>query len=361
MTSQQNRSVISRRRLAALLAMPAIVGRSADVSGAGAPRKVTIAGITGWFQVPFDSIVLAAFRQAHRDIEVSYLPVGDAFQTLAFLRRQRASPPADVVLLEAGVAATATAEGLLTPLTVETMPVLKDLIPQAIIANCAGPGLLMDSLALGYGPNSITQVPRYWRNLWDPAFGSRIALQVPPDPLGLATTALAGRLFGGADMLHGLELGIIALEQLAPRVVLWDPEPDIYKAVARGEAGIGPGWNAPARAQAALTPGQFAVTLPNEGSPTMVRTVNLVKNCHQPEAARTLIAWLLGPEAQRLLTEGMFFAPVNTKADMPRASLERVGATPEMVARRMPMDWVVIDGIRDQISEAWRKQNLSGG
>ena len=321
---------------------------------------MTIAAVGGWFQTYFDTIVLAAFRKSHPDIAVFFYPVGNAFQTLALLRRQRAYPSTDVVLLEAGVATRATAEGLFEPLKPDTMPVLNDLIPQALIPNIAGPALMLDSLAMGYSPGQITRAPRSWRNLWDPTYGRRIALQTPPDPVALAMTAVAGALFGGTELLRALEVGLTALGQLAPRVVLWDPVPDVYTAIAVGDAGIGPGWNARAQNQAGLTPGRFAASIPEDGSPVMVTTINLVKGAPQPAAARVLIAWLLGSEAQRLLTEVMFYAPVNAKADISTPSLARVGATPAMAARRMPMDWVVVDAIRDQITREWRRRNLTG-
>ena len=42
-----------------------------------------------------------------------------------------------------------------------------------------------------------------------------------------------------------------------------------------------------------MTPGRFAAIIPEEGGPYLTTTVNLVKGSQQPEAARTLIAWLL--------------------------------------------------------------------
>jgi putative spermidine/putrescine transport system substrate-binding protein len=339
----------------AVLASPAVISRPAR-----AARSVTFAAPAGWVQTGFDTTILGAFRKAHPDIAVFYYPVGNSFQALGLLRGQRSFPSTDIALLETTAATMASTEGLVVPLNGETMPVIKDLIPQAILPGIAGPAFVLDSLAMGYSPGQVSQAPRSWRDLWDTAYGHRIALQTPPDTAALALTAVAGALFGGGDLFRSLETGLTALTQLAPRVVLWDPVPDIYTAIAAGDAGIGPGWNARAQTQAALTPGRFAANIPDEGSPVTVTTVNLVKGAPQPEAARTLIAWLLGPEAQRLLTETLYFAPVNARADIPIASLARVGATPAMAARRMAMDWVAIDAIRDQIAVAWRKRNLGG-
>ncbi len=151
-----------------------------------------------------------------------------------------------------------------------------------------------------------------------------------------------------------------ALAQLGPRVVDWDPVPDIYIAISVGDAAIGPCWNAHGQNQALLTPGRFAANIPADASPVRATTIHLVKGAPEPDAARTLIAWLLSPEAQRLLTETMFFAPVNAKADIAAASLARAGASPAMVAKRMDLDWVAVDAIRDQVAAEWRKRNLAG-
>jgi putative spermidine/putrescine transport system substrate-binding protein len=354
---QPPRPAITRRHLAAstLLALPAVIARPAR-----AARSVTLAGVGGWFQAAFDATVLGAFRKTHPDIAVFYYPVGNSFQALGLLREQRAFPAIDVVLLETGVATRATTDGLLVPLDAGTVPVIKDLIQQAVMPGIAGPALVLDSLALGYSPAQVTQAPRTWRNLWDTAYGRRIALPTPPDPAALALTAVAGGLFGGGSPSQTLEAGLTALTQLAPRVVRWDPVPDIYTAIAAGDADIGPGWNARAQNQAALTPGRFAAAIPDDGSPVLATTINLVKGSPQQAGARTLIAWLLSPEAQRLLTEALYFAPVNARADIPAASLARAGATPTMVARRKEMDWFAVDTIRNQIATEWRKRNLGG-
>jgi putative spermidine/putrescine transport system substrate-binding protein len=333
--------------------MPAVLARPVC-----AAREVTIVGVGGWFQTAFDTLVLEPFRKSHPDIAVFFYPLGNAFQVLGLLRGQAAGPSSDIALVEAGVAARATTEGLFTPLDAAAMPVIKDLIPGAVMPGIAGPALMLDSLALGYNPARVPWSPQTWRNLWDPSYGARIALQTPPDPAALALTAVAGGLFGGGGASRSFDSGLTALAQLAPRVVLWDPRPDVSSAVAAGDADIGPGWNARAQNQAALTPGRFAATVPSDGSPVVATAINLVKGAPQAAAARILIAWLLGAEAQKLLTDALYFAPVNTRADISPASLARVGAAPEQVAHRKQIDWQTADAIRNQIAAAWRGRNL---
>ncbi|HEY1413977.1 MAG TPA: extracellular solute-binding protein, partial [Rhodopila sp.] len=336
--------------------MPALITRPAR-----AARGITFAGFGGWFQTAFERSILEPFRKAHRDIAVFYYPVGNSFQGLTMLRDQRARPSVDIVLLDTGVAVQADKEGLLDPLDPAALPVMNDLIPQAIRPGLAGPALMLDSLAIGYDTGMIgaagkLPAPRSWRGLWDPSYGRRIALQTPPDPLGLAITAVAAGLFGDGNPKTSLDIAMNALSQLAPRVAMWDPLPDIYTAIAMGDVGIGPCWNARAQFQAEQTPGRFAATIPEEGSPYLTTTINLVKGSPQPDAAKTLIAWLLAPEAQRLLARTMAYAPVNPKADLPPDLLARAGATPAMAARRMEVDWVSITAMRDQVTAIWRQR-----
>jgi putative spermidine/putrescine transport system substrate-binding protein len=351
----ERRNLTRRRLLAsAALATPAVISRPARA----ATRQITFAANGDWFQNGFDSLVLDVFRKAHPDIAVFYYAVGNSFQGLTLLREQRGFPATDVMLLETGVAARALEEGLLEPLDAGSMPVMKDLVPQAIVPNLAGPALMLDSLALGFSPSPTMPAPRAWHNLWDAGTARRIALQTPPDAVALAMTAVAAALFGRGDPKTALDIAVSALSQLGPRVVMWDPYPDIASAIAGGDAGIGPCWNARAQFQAAHAPERFAAIIPEDGTPYLATTVNLVKGARQPDAARTLIAWLLGPEAQRLIVESMAYGPVNAKLELPAPLLAHAGATPAMVARRIELDWIGVTLMRSQITAAWRRYNL---
>ncbi len=369
---------LTRRDLAAQALAAGVL--TLPAAGARAAAGVTIAGPGGWFQDLFDGVVLAAFRKAHPGIGVFFYAAGSGFQTLSLMQEQRMLPYIDVALLEVGVAAQAAKEGLLDAITPDAMPVLKDLIPQAVPPQGsppqatstpqgaatsqapppqgAGPVLMVDTLALGYDPRRFTQPPRLWRNLWDPAIGNRLTLPTAPDPIALAMTSIAATLFGGRNPAESLEAALTALSALRPRVAVWDPVPNTYTAIAAGDAAIGPGWNARAQYQVRQTPGRYATVIPDDGSPALPVTINLIKGSTAPDAARTLIAWLLGPEAQALLTRTLFYAPVNPRADVPPAVLAKAGADPQTVSRRINIDWVTATAVRDKVTAAWRRHGL---
>jgi ABC-type Fe3+ transport system substrate-binding protein len=86
-----------------------------------------------------------------------------------------------------------------------------------------------------------------------------------------------------------------------------------------------------------------------------VTTVNLVKGSRQPDAARQLIAHLLGADAQRTMVEQMYLGPVNARARYLESALLRTANTQERVARAMPVDWLSVNAVRDEILRRWRE------
>lgn len=347
----------TRRRLLTAsigLAMPFI-------RPAAARRSLTFAVPAGVFQTLHEPLVAEAFQRAYPETSVFYYPLPSATQALAVLRRQRDLPDVDAVLLDAAVARTATDEGLLEPLTASALPVMADLAPAALFPGIAGPALYTEPLVLLFDPARVRPPPVSWKTLWNGRQDLSIALPAPPDDIGLAFTVAAGRLFGGGDHQRTVDNGLTAIGQLARRVVNWDPRPDIYRFIADGRAAFGMGWNLSAQFHATRLKGRLGVAFPEDGTLSRVTTVNLVKGCRQPEAARQFIAWLLGAEAQKLMVEHLFLGPVNTKARYLEAALQRTANTPARAARAMPVDWVVVNEMRDGITRRWRDIPRGGG
>lgn len=173
--------------------------------------------------------------------------------------------------------------------------------------------------------------------------------------MGIAFTLVAGRLFGGGSEPRAIRDGITAINDLSRQVISWDPRPDVYRFIGGGDAKMGVGWNMPAQVNSDRTGGRLGVVFPEEGTLSRVTTVNLVKGSRQPEAARQFIAWLLGADAQRTMVEQMFLGPVNAKARYTEGALLRTANTKERAARAMPVDWVAVDSIRNDIILGWRK------
>jgi putative spermidine/putrescine transport system substrate-binding protein len=320
-----------------------------------ARRSLTFLGYSGMFQELYEPNILEPFvAQSRGDISVFYNAVPSSTQALATLRRQRELPEIDVVLLDVASARAATDEGLLEPIAPGSMPVLTELAPSATFPGIAGRGLFTEPLVLLFDAARVPPPPS-WKSLWSGADERAIAIPAPPESAGIAFTLIAGRLFGGGNEQRVALSGITAISELARMVVTWDPRPDVYHAVGDGNAKFGVGWNMQAQVFSDRMGRRLGVVFPEEGTISRASTVSVVKGSRQPEAARALVAHMLGVEAQKTMVERMYLGPVNAKARYSEAALLRTANTQERVARAMAVDWLVVNAIREAIIQVWRE------
>ena len=113
--------MITRRHALAAAAITAAGVASGRANGAR--RTVTFAAYAGLFQELYEPAVIAAFQRAYPGIDIFWYPISSPSQALAMLRREKANPSLDAVLLDPSTSRVATAEGLLEPLTRATLPV----------------------------------------------------------------------------------------------------------------------------------------------------------------------------------------------------------------------------------------------
>jgi putative spermidine/putrescine transport system substrate-binding protein len=348
---------ISRRQLGrvaagGLLAAPFIRSTAAQ------ERTITFAGYSGIFQENYQAAVIEPFMRAHPGIKVTYYAMPNSAQTLGTMRAQKAAPQIDVALFDVTIGKVATDEGLIDPVTVAEMPVLSELAPAAIVPGVHAIGATFDSLALIYAPDQVKPAPTSWKALWDPSVKGKIAILGAPDIVGIALTLAVNRMEGGTDFRQ-FDKGIAKLSDLSPSVLTWDPRPDPYTFVINGQAVIGVGWNARAQLYSRQSNGKMAAALPEEGSLFQINTLGLVKGAPQGEAARRFMAYALGAEAQKSFTERMFYAPVNTKAQVSPEALASTAASPERMSKMLEVDWLEIAKVRDRMNEQWRRRILT--
>jgi putative spermidine/putrescine transport system substrate-binding protein len=317
-------------------------------------RSLTFAAFGGLFQELYEPAIVDPFRHAHADISVFYNPTPASTQTLATLRQQRDKPELDVVLLDLATARLATDEGLLEPLVPTSLPVLGELAPAATFPGIAGRALFTEPLVMLFDAARIRPVP-FWKTLWSGLNERIVAIPAPPDSVGIAFTIVAGRLFGGGNEQRAAEDGVNAIKELSRGIATWNPTPDVYHFVGDGAAKLGVGWNLQAQTFSDRLNGRLGVAFPEEGTISRVVTVNVVKGSRQPEAARLFVAHLLGAEAQKAMVERMFLGPVNARARYIEAALSRTANTPERAARAMPVDWLAVNAIREEIVRRWRE------
>jgi len=340
--------ITRRRLLGATLALPAVHGAHA------ARRSLTIAAPAGIFQQNYETAVIDPFRRRRPDVEITYYPTAVSEQILSLMRSRYTTPPIDVALLELTVAKTATAEGLLAPVTAASLPGV-ELPDTAFTPGVAGPAAMLDCLAIAYSPQRM-KPPTSWRVLWDRSLAGKLVILPAPDWSGVALTLIANALYGGNDYRDSLETGINAISNIAPGVATWYPIPDIYSAIINGGPSIGVAWNAEGQMRARRSGGKLAMALPIEGSVFQVTTINLAARAKGSDAALAFIAYALGVEAQQATADHLSYTPVNAAVELGPVTLARTSASPARRDRMMEVDWLDVALMRERIARSWRQR-----
>ena len=87
-----------------------------------------------------------------------------------------------------------------------------------------------------------------------------------------------------------------------------------------------------------------------------INTINHVANRPEADAAAKFINYAIGTTAQKAFTEEMFYAPINAKAQIADSAIDRTAV--KKMDKVMPVDWIALAKVRDQIMEQWRRKVL---
>lgn len=341
------------RLTAAGLAMPWVTKAQAQ------ERKITLAAYSGIFEDTYKKTVVEPFMKANPSIKVNYAGMPTSAQNLGTLRAQKASPQVDVCIMDVTVAKAGANENLYKAVSTEQLPVMKQLAPIALIQGASGPAVTFDTVVMIYAPQKFQVAPTSWKELWNAKHKGRIAIDAPPNALGLALTLIANKMAGGGDYRQSVARGIELLGDLAPLVQTWEPKPDCYTTVTSGAVDLSIGYNARTQTASKQTPDRIAAVIPEEGSLSQINTINLVNGSSQTEAALQFMSYALSPEAQSAFTEALYYTPTNPNASISADARQRTAATPEKMAKLIEVDWIAVAQIRDAITEQWRRNIIS--
>lgn len=347
---------VMRRRLAAMAAGSALA--LPFVRRAAAAVRISIAAPGGIFQQVFQTAVLDPFRRVRPDIGINYFATSNPAQILGMLRMHQASPQFDAVIMSPRTGMAATTANLLDPLRPETMPVLAELVPAALMEGLAGAALMIDSLAIAHVPNATTREITSWRILWDPGAVSRIAIPAPPDPVGIGLTLIAATLFTRGLDRQSLDGAINAIRHVAPRVVSWHPRPDVCEFLIDESASIGPSWNATGQVRAKRNPTRLRMAVPGDAVVRDIHTIHVVRNTPRTETARAFVAYALGTEAQTRIADMLFMTPVNAEVRLLPETARRIVPLADPRAPLSGIDAPEIEAMRGMIVSGWRERIL---
>lgn len=332
----------------------ALLALSVTLLPAYAQSNITLVAYSGLFQDKYSAAVVEPFMKKNPDIKVTYFAMPSSAAMLGSLRAQKAAPQADVVIMDVSVSKAGTDEGLFEKLDEKNIPALADLYPMARIPDIAGVAVTFDNLVLLYNTDQVKGAPKSWKALADKAYQGKVVINGMPDIQGLSLVMILDRAAGGGGIGSHFDKGLEAMGSIAPNVMTWEPKPEVYAPIVAGQAAIGAGWNARAQVNSDTSGGKLRATLPAEGSVFQINTINLVKGAAKADAAKKFINYALSAEAQKAFTETMFYAPTNAKANIAASAIDRTAV--KQLDRMIPVDWVGVSKVRDQVIEQWRRR-----
>jgi len=319
-------------------------------------KTVTLMAYSGLFQERYMKAVVEPFMKANPDIKVEYFPLPNSAQMLGSLRAQKAAPQADVVIMDVSVSKAATDENLFLKIDEKNAPAVAELYPSARIADVSGVAVTFDNLVLIYNSDFIKEAPKSWFELADKKYAQKVTFNGMPDIQGLSLVLILDKARGGTNYLQNVEKGIAAMGEIAPNILTWEPKPEPYPVIIAGQAHLGAAWNARAQVNADISNGKLKATLPAEGSVFQINTINLVANRPEKDAAAKFVNYAIGTTAQKAFTEEMFYAPVNSKAEISASAIDRTAA--KSMDKVVAVDWIGLAKVRDGIMEQWRRRVL---
>ncbi|MDQ4055504.1 MAG: ABC transporter substrate-binding protein [Actinomycetota bacterium] len=345
--------------LAGLSAAAALAGCSGTEAAddSESSGEVTLMMYSGVVQDNYTEAVVEPFMEKYPDITVNYVPAESSSEMLASLRAEKGNPSTDVAVMDVSVAATGNEEGIFQPLDPEKVTNLANIDERGRVDGNFGPAVTFDNLVLLYNTDEVAESPTSWDALWSNEAAGEVAIDAAPDIQGLSLMMITNKM-EGADYTQTVEPAVERLEELAPNVQTWAPNPDSYTMVTNGSATTGIGWNARAQFYSDESDGNLGVSIPEEGSVFQINTINLTEGSDSPEAAQTFIDYALSPEAQAAFAEQMYYAPTNTETELSPEVRERTATTPERLSQMLDVDWSYVAEKNDEWTEIWRRQIL---
>lgn len=315
---------------------------------------INLMGYAGVFEDLYRKAVISPFEEAHPDIRVNFVPIVFSGQMLGQIRAQASAPQIDAVIMDLGVAKTATDENLFAKLNADRVPNIEDLQELAVHPEVAGVGVTFDSVVLVYNTAMVASDPESWFVLGDEAYAGKVNIDAAPKLQGTSLTFILAAAEGSNDPVTDFSPGIEALKKIAPSVQTWDAKPEPYIPVMNGQAALSIGYNARAQYFANQSKGKMKVTTPKEGTVLQINTINLVEKAPNQQAALEFINYALSPEAQQAFAEIMFYAPTNKKTTITADVMERTVSG--QMDKVIPIDWVAYAKERDRMDNAWRRE-----
>src|SRR6266852_5220815 len=264
-----------------------------------------------------------------------------ADQALPFLPKLQASsrndPLYDVLHTNSNEQWSALTEGLvMDKITAKEVPNVADVYPYAVSDKIVGVSIFTSAIGLGFRTDKGLTPPKSWKDLADPKLaGVRGSYIIPVNSLGQCHLMMLGKLYGKG--LQDLDAAYKALEALKP-IKLVDFTGQMEKLLLSGEVSMAViHASGIYRYDGQSQPIDFAS--PSEGVLALEQVLNVTPGSKVKELAFAYIYYMLRPDVQKMLAEGVWYSPSNKKVKLDAKYDAKLLTTEAKVATLIQPDW----------------------
>ena len=335
---------LSRRTALKVVAASAVASLAAPAILHAQVKTLKITTWGGKWGDIMKSSVLPAFEKEFK----CTVSADQAFPFLPKLQASSKSDPLyDVFHTNSNEQWMAVNEGLvMQKLTTKEVPNIADVYPYAVSDKIVGVSIFTSAIGLGYRTDKGLTPPKSWKDLADRKLdGARGGYIIPVNSLGQAHLMMLGQIYGKG--MQDLDAAYKALEQLKP-IKMVDFTGQMEKMLLSGEVSMGIIHDSGVlRYDGQNQPVDFAI--PAEGVLALEQVLNVTPGSKVKELALAYVDFMLRPDIQKQLAEGVWYSPSNKKVKLDAKYDARLFNTEEKVAKLIQPDWNWYNARKDEI------------
>jgi putative spermidine/putrescine transport system substrate-binding protein len=231
-------------------------------------------------------------------------------------------------------------------ITTKEVPNIADVFAYAVSDKIVGVSIFTSAVGLGFRTDKGLVPPTSWNDLAAPTLaGQRGGYLIPVNSLGQAHLMMLGRIHGKG--FEDLDAAYKALEALKP-IKLFDFTGQMEKALLSAEVTMGVLHDSGIfRYDGQNQPIEFAA--PKEGVLALEQVLNVTPGSKVKELAFAYIDYMLRPQVQKELAEGVWYSPSNKKVRLEPKYDAKLFNTEAKVAQLLQVPWQWYNAKKDEI------------
>ncbi|HXY25899.1 MAG TPA: ABC transporter substrate-binding protein [Candidatus Acidoferrum sp.] len=338
-------------RIAALILIGFALAPFAQICRAQTELVVTDYG--GAFEEGWKKAVIEPFEKAHPDIKIK-LVQKLVFESVALMRSQKSDVKVDVFMMDEVGASQATAEGLVQPITPKTIPHLNELYPEFRVPGDSFCKFMFDASVIAYNPQEIKQPPQSYKDLWEPKYKGRIAINNLDSTTGLSFFLVLLKTEGAT--VDNVEPAFAAMKQLKPSILTFpEQHAQLAQLFTQGDIVMAP-WTSDRALLLASKGVPIAYTIPKEGGILQEGGLAIAKGTKHLEAALKYVDFALSVEAQLANARYTFLSPTNSKVVLDADLAKKIPNGQATVKALTHPDWKKVNERRAQWIDRWNRE-----